>query len=86
MTRFLILCAAFLTAALPLQASNAASASLEANPHSITIRLDLSTFDVPVTTAQVAGTFNGWSGSPLGDGNGDGIWETTLLMAEGEQQ
>jgi len=44
-----------LTAALPLQASNAPSASLETNPHSITVRLDLSSFDMPVATAQVAG-------------------------------
>ena len=85
MTRFLILCAAFLSAAIPLQASTAASASLEANPHSITIRLDLSSFDVPVATAQVRGSFNGWSPSSLEDSNGDGIWETTLLMPEGAQ-
>jgi hypothetical protein len=34
---------------------------------------------------EVNGTFNGWCGNcnPMTDANGDGIWETTVLLAEG---
>ena len=80
MTRFLILCAAFVTAAFIPQAS----ASTAANPHEVTIRLDLNSFGAPVATAQVQGSFNLWNGSPLADANGDGVWETTLTIQEGE--
>ena len=85
MTRYLILFAALMTAIMPLPASAAEAAGVENSPHSVTIRLDLSSLEAPVATAQVAGSFNGWNGSPLADSNGDDVWETTLLMAEGEQ-
>jgi hypothetical protein len=34
---------------------------------------------------EVNGTFNGWCGNcnPMTDANGDGVWETTILLAEG---
>ena len=82
MTRFLIFCAALLSAFL-LQVSNASAAGVDASPYFITIQLDLTSFDVPVATAEVAGSFNGWARSSLNDSNGDGIWDITLLMVGG---
>ena len=34
---------------------------------------------------EVNGTFNGWCGNcnSMTDANGDGVWETTILLAEG---
>lgn len=39
-------------------------------------------------TVTVAGTFNGWNSvaAPLGDADGDGLWEATLQVPEGTQQ
>ena len=83
MTRYLILFAALMTAIMPLPASAAEAAGVENSPHSVTIRLDLSSLEAPVATAQVAGSFNGWNGSPLADSNGDDVWETTLMIPAG---
>ena len=36
----------------------------------------------------VSGSFNGWSGeaNPMSDDDGDGIWETTITLADGDYQ
>ena len=72
-----------MTAIMPFPASAAEAAGVENSPHSVTIRLDLSSLEAPVATAQVAGSFNGWNGSPLADSNGDDVWETTLMIPAG---
>lgn len=54
----------------------------------ITFQADMSNYEDPFTTAYVSGSFNGWSGeaNPMSDDDGDGIWETTLPLAEGSYQ
>ena len=42
----------------------------------------------PFTTPYLSGSFNGWSGdaNPMEDADGDGIWTTTLDLADGDYQ
>lgn len=52
---------------------------------SVTFQVDLTNYADPFTTAYISGAFNGWDGgaNPLADGDGDGIWETTIDLPEG---
>jgi len=53
----------------------------------ITVSLDMNDYPNAFTTPYISGTFNGWSGdgNPLEDADGDGIWTTTVSMADGLQ-
>ncbi len=50
--------------------------------NSVTFRVDMNQYGGTFTTPEVNGDFNGWCGgcNPLTDADGDGIWETTLLL------
>ena len=54
----------------------------------VTFQLDLSEYMGSVTSAEIFGTFNGWSvnANPLNDDNSDGIWEATINLEAGLQE
>ena len=69
---------------LPLVCWNQCSACVTQAP--VTFRVDMSQSGAPAgSIPEVNGTFNGWCGNcnPMTDANGDGVWETTILLAEG---
>ncbi len=51
----------------------------------VTFSVDMSDYTEAFTTVFLSGNFNGWSGdaNPLMDADGDGIWETTIPLANG---
>jgi hypothetical protein len=56
-------------------------------PTQVTFRVDMTTQEtVSVNGVHIAGSFQGWdpSSSPLSDDDGDGIWETTFNMQQGD--
>lgn len=52
----------------------------------ITFQVDMNGYAEPFTTAYVAGSFNGWSAdaNPMSDDDGDGVWEATVEIANGD--
>ncbi len=50
----------------------------------ITFRVDMNDYTGSFTTPEVNGTFNGWCGNcnAMTDGDGDGIWETTVTLVD----
>jgi hypothetical protein len=69
---------------LPLVCWNQCSACVTQAP--VTFSVDMSQSGAPAgSIPEVNGTFNGWCGNcnPMTDANGDGVWETTILLAEG---
>jgi hypothetical protein len=57
-------------------------------PANVTFRVDMNDYTGTFTTAYVSGSMNGWSGdaNPMTDANGDGIWETTLMVGAGDYE
>jgi 1,4-alpha-glucan branching enzyme len=51
----------------------------------VTFNVDMNAYEDDFTTVAVSGGFNGWSGdaNPMEDGDGDGIWTTTLTLPMG---
>jgi hypothetical protein len=52
--------------------------------YDVDFTLNMNSYPGTFTTPYVAGTFNGWTDQhPLSDPDGDGIWETTIAIANG---
>jgi len=51
----------------------------------VTFSVDMSDYTEAFTTVFLSGNFNGWDGeaNPLADADGDGIWETTIPLENG---
>lgn len=51
----------------------------------VTFKVDMRAYNIPFTTANVNGTFNGWCGAcnPMTDANNDSIWEATISLPPG---
>ncbi len=49
----------------------------------VTFQVDMNDYTEPFTTVYLSGQMNGWAGdaNPLTDADGDGVWETTLMLA-----
>ena len=58
--------------------------------YTVTFRVDMNAVGFSFTTPEVNGTFNGWCGSCNamigGDMDGDGIWETTINLPNGDYE
>jgi len=52
----------------------------------VTFSVGMNDVDTAFTTVYLSGTFNEWSedANPMTDNNGDGIWETTVILLNGE--
>jgi len=53
--------------------------------NAVTFRVDMNAFTGNFNAVHLNGNFNGWCGTctPLNDANGDGIWETSLSLPNG---
>jgi len=51
----------------------------------VTFVVNMNEYTNPFTSVELNGTFNGWCGNcnPMSDTDNDGIWETTLTLANG---
>ena len=51
----------------------------------VTFVVNMNEYTNPFTSVELNGTFNGWCGNcnPMNDTDNDGIWETTLTLANG---
>jgi 1,4-alpha-glucan branching enzyme len=56
--------------------------------YNVTFQVDMSEVTESFTTPEVNGSFNGWCGAcaPMSDANGDGIWELTIALEEGNYE
>ena len=56
--------------------------------YEVTFIVDMNQYGVAFTEANVNGTFNGWCGgcNPMTDGDADGVWETTIVLAAGDYE
>lgn len=62
------------------------SCNSDPQPGNITLRADMTGFSDPFTTVYLRGTFNAWGlDNPMQDDDGDGVWETTVMMTPGLQ-
>jgi len=72
---------------LPLVCWNSCSAC---GPQSaVTFKVDMTQYNLaPGLVPEVNGTFNGWCGNcnSMTDANGDGVWETTVVIPNGSYQ
>ena len=72
---------------LPLVCWNQCSAC---GPQSaVTFKVDMTQYNLaPGLVPEVNGTFNGWCGNcnPMSDANGDGVWETTVVIPNGSYE
>jgi 1,4-alpha-glucan branching enzyme len=61
---------------------------IEPSSHDVTFRVDMNNVTEAFTTPEVNGTFNGWCGgcAPMSDADGDGIWEITINLLEGNHE
>ena len=71
-----------------LCADNTDDCGSGASPGNITFQVDMNNFTDPFTTPYVAGNMNGWAGdaNPMTDADGDGIWETTIMLNPGNYE
>ncbi|WP_235291308.1 T9SS type A sorting domain-containing protein [Portibacter lacus] len=58
---------------------------ISAGTNDVTFEVNMNNYTDTFTTVYVSGDFNGWSGesNPMTDEDGDGIWITTLALANG---
>jgi hypothetical protein len=72
---------------LPLVCWNSCSAC---GPQSaVTFKVDMTQYNLaPGLVPEVNGSFNGWCGNcnPMSDSNGDGVWETTVVIPNGSYE
>lgn len=63
-------------------ADNTDDCASGSSPGNITFQVDMNEFTGTFTLPHISGEFNGWDGeaNPLDDADGDGIWETTLML------
>ncbi len=56
------------------------------NMYDLTLKVDMNDYADAFTTVYASGMFNGWSAdaNPLDDSDMDGVWETTISVAEGD--
>ena len=61
---------------------------IEPSSYDVTFRVDMNNVTQAFTTPEVNGTFNNWCGgcAPMSDANGDGIWEITINLLEGNYE
>jgi len=60
---------------------------VEPTTYNITLSVNMNDYTGDFTTVFLAGTFNGWSAdaNPMEDADADGIWTTTVMMGNGQQ-
>ena len=87
MTRFVSICLAALCTSFAGNAATIDNAPAVDDLNSVTLRLDLSTFDQEVNSVHIVGSFNLWDDimTPMSDSNSDEIWEATVNFPIGEQ-
>ncbi|MFM1998949.1 MAG: hypothetical protein RL204_896, partial [Bacteroidota bacterium] len=64
------------------------SCGIAPSSYDVTFRVDMNNVTETYTTPEVNGTFNNWCGgcAPMSDADGDGIWEITINLLEGNYE